>query len=159
MARHTGKVIGLMAIAAVAFLAGYWPEHQRYLNASSDLRLTDTQLREARGRERVYRLENMLLQALDRTAHKEYKEARVIASEFFIEVRADIARPDMTRFAPELKEILEKSDAIKDALEQEDQSARDLVRGVMQQLAKLVSPPPAASEPPPVISVTQTPQS
>ena len=159
MRRNSISIIGFLAVAALSFMAGYWPEHQRYLNAVGDLGLADKQLNDVMGRQRVYHLENMLLQALDHAAHKEYKEAQGQATQFFLEVRADMARPDMTKFNPQLQEILGKSDAIKEALEREDQSARDKLRGVMQQLAQMASPAPTASEPPPIISVSPVPQS
>jgi hypothetical protein len=151
-------MIGVLALVALSFLVGYIPEHRRYVRAMGDLQFTDSQLRDALGRERVYHLENILLQALDRAAHKEYKEAQTLAADFFLEVRSDMARPDMDKFTPELKAILDKSDSIKEALEKEDQSARDLMRGVMQQLARMAGPRPAPNEPPPVISVTPPPQ-
>jgi len=159
MARKTADFVGILAIAAISFAAGYWPEHRKYLNAVGDLRLADRQLTDVMGRLRIYHLENLLLQALDHTAHKEHKEAQIVAEQFFIEVRAEMARPDMTKFNPELKEILDKSDVIKTALEKGDQAARDMLRGVMQKLAKIAGPPPTASEPPAVLGASPAPRS
>lgn len=159
MKRRSMNIAGILIVAALSFVAGYWPEHQRYLDAVGDLRHADKQVNEAMGRQRVYHLENMLLQALDRAAHKEYDAAQALTTEFFLEVRANMARPDMAQFNPQLKEILEKSDSITAALDKEDQAARDLLRGVMQKLARMASPPPTASEPPAVISVTSAPPS
>ncbi len=157
MTQKRTTIIAILLIGAAAFLAGYWPEHQKYLDTMGDLRLTDKQLTAAKGRERIYHLENMLLQALDHTARNEYKDAQALATEFFAEARADMGRPDMTKFTPDLKEILEKSEPINEALRREDPSSRDLLRDVMQQLAR-VAGPPTASEPPPIISVVPTPQ-
>jgi hypothetical protein len=157
MGRENVKWMGVSVIAVLAFVAGYWPQNQKYLNAVEDLRSSDKQMREARASLRIYYLENMVLQVLERTAHKEYEEARSLTTQFFVEVRADMARPDMTKYSAELKGILDKRDAIEDALEKEDAASRDVLRGVMQQLAKIVTPPPTTDEPPPVLRSTPTP--
>jgi hypothetical protein len=157
MGRDNVKWIGAGVIAVLAFVAGYWPQHQKYLNAVEDLHSSDKQMREAMASLRIYYLENIMLQVLDRTAHKEYKEARSLATQFFIEVRADMARPDMTKYSAELKDILHKSDIIENVLEKEDTASRDVLRGVMQQLARIVTPPPTTDEPPPVLRGTPVP--
>jgi hypothetical protein len=159
MGRDSVRWMGGSVIAVLAFVAGYWPQHDRYLNAVEDLRSSDKQMREARASLRIYYLENMMLQVLDLTAHKEYREARDLTTQFFVEVRADMARPDMTKYSAELKGILDKRDAIENALEKEDSASRDLLRGVMQQLARMVTPPPMADDPPPILSGTPAPQS
>jgi hypothetical protein len=159
MARKSVGIAGILVIAVLSFAAGYWPEHQKYLDTVGDLRLADKRVSDVMGRQRIYHLENILLQALDHAAHNEYKEAQALAAEFMLEIRTDIARPDMTKFKPELLEILNKSDGIKGALDKKDQAARDMMRGVMQQLARMAGPPPTASDPPAVISISQAPQS
>lgn len=131
MGRDNIKWMGFIVIAVLAFAAGYWPQHQKYLNAVEDLHSSDKQMKESMASLRIYYLENMMLQVLDRTAHKEYKEARSLTTQFFVEVRADMARPDMTKYSAELKDILDKRDAIENALEKEDSASRDLLRGVM----------------------------
>ncbi|MBI1738098.1 MAG: hypothetical protein HYR58_02490 [Acidobacteria bacterium] len=147
-----------MVVVVLAFVAGYWPQHQKYLNALGDLRIADKQLMEARANERIYHLENTMLQVLDHTAHKEYKEAQSLTTQFFVEVRADMARPDMTKFRSELQQILDKSDIIENALQKEDPASRDALRGVMQQLAQMVALPPVTSEPPPFLKTTPVPE-
>ena len=159
MVRDSGKLIGAVVIAALAFVAGYWPQHQKYLNAIGDLRTADIQLIEVRAHERIYHLENMMLQVLDHTAHKEYKEAQNLTTRFFIEVRADIARPDMSKFRSELQQIIDMSDIIESALQKEDPASRDVLRGVMQQLTRMVGPPPDTIDPPLFLKTTPEPQS
>lgn len=160
MGRHNQSAgwIGIGIVAVVAFAAGYWPQNQKYLNANEDLQASDRQLREAMSSLRVYYLENIMLQVLDRTAHKEYQEAQNFVTQFFVEVRADMARPDMAKYSAELKDILDKSDLIEASLEKEDLASRDVLRGVMKQLAKMVTPPSAANEPPPFLRGAPVPQ-
>ena len=150
MGRKDVRWLGVSVIAVLAFVAGYWPQNQKYSNAVEDLRSSDKEMREARANLRIYYLENIMLQVLDRSAHKEYKEAQNLTTQFFVELRADMARPDMAKYSAELKGILDKRDAIEDALEKEDSASRDVLRGVMQQLAQIVTPPPTTDEPPPV---------
>ena len=159
MTRTKIGLIGVLIISVLSFMAGYWPQHTKYLDTASDLKLADKQLREAMNRQRIYRLENVLLQALNHTAHDEFKEAQDQTTQFFIEVRTDMSRPDMRQYAADLKDILAKSAEIDHALALKDQRAREMLRGVMQQLARLVGPEPTLSEPPPTIRVTSPPQS
>lgn len=159
MRRDSVRFIGACAIAVLAFAAGYWPQHQKYLNALEDLRAADKQMMDTMASQRIYYLENIMLQVLDSTAHEEYKEAQSLAAQFFVEIRANMARPDMAKYNAPLKEILDKSDIIVGALEKQDPASRDVLRGVMQQLARIVTPPPTASEPPPFLKTTPVPQS
>lgn len=158
MARKSIGLFGILVIAALSFAAGYWPEHQKYINAVGDLQVADRQLNEAMGRQRICHLESMMLHVLDRTAQKDYREAQNLATQFFIEVRADIARPDMVKFKPELQAILDKSDGIKDALQEKDSATREALREVMERLARIVAPP-TASEPPAVLRASPAPES
>jgi len=158
MGRDKVRWMGFIVIAVLAFAAGYWPQREKYLNAVEDLHSSDKQMREAMASLRIYYLENIMLQVLDLTAHKEYKEAEGLTTQFFAELRADMARPDMAKYSAELKGILDKRDIIEAALGKEDAVARDVLRGVMQQLAQIVTPPPATDEPPPVLRGTPTPK-
>ena len=49
------------ALVAAAYLAGYWPQHQRVLSLDEDLRLANSRLAEAQAEIRIYQLENGLL--------------------------------------------------------------------------------------------------
>ena len=158
MGRNNTTWIGIGIVAVLAFAAGYWPQHQKYMNANEDLRASDKQMREAVSSLRIYYLENIMLQILDRTAHKEYQEAQDFAKQFFVEAQIDMTRPDMAKYRAELKDILDKSDLIEDSLRKEDLASRDVLRGVMKQLAKMVTPPPKADEPPLVLRGTPVPQ-
>ena len=159
MHRDNVKLIGAGLFAVLTFAAGYWSQHQQYLNALQDLRASDKQMMEAMASQRIYYLENIMLQVLDHAAHKEFDEAQRLATLFFVEVRADMARPDMTKYNAALKEILDKSDLIKNAIEKQDPASRDVLRGIMQQLARIVTPPPTASEPPPLLRAPPVPRS
>jgi hypothetical protein len=158
MPRNASRLVVIAVVAVVAFTVGYWPQHERYLNVLEELRASDKQMMTALARQRVYFLENMMLQVLDLTAHKEFKEAQTLTAQFFVEVRSSMARPDMTQYSAEFKSILDKSDAINDALQKEDPASRDILRGVMQQLARIATPPQAANEPPPVVPAPPAPQ-
>ena len=159
MGRDNVRWMGFIVIAVLAFTVGYWPQRQKYLNAVEDLHSSDKQMKESMASLRIYYLENMMLQVLDLTAHKEYKEARSLTTQFFVEVRADMARPDMTKYSAELKGILDKRDLIEASLEKEDSASRDLLRGVMQQLARIVTLPSMADDPPSILRGTPAPQS
>ncbi|MCL4523760.1 MAG: hypothetical protein M1453_03450 [Acidobacteria bacterium] len=158
MVRDTIKLIGTIIIVAVAFVAGYWPQRQKYLNAVEDLRVADRQVTEAMAHQRIYLLENLMLQVLDHTAHKESEEAHTLARQFFVVLRADMARPDMAKFRPALQQILDRADIVEKALDKEDALSRDVLREVMKQLAQLVAPPPETSDPPAFLRTPPAPQ-
>lgn len=150
MSRRFLTFLTVLGVAGFAFLAGYWPEHQRYLRARADLRDADKKLVEARSRLRICHLQTILLQVLEQTVRKQHKEAGELLVQFFVEVRADVSLPDMAKFKTQLEAILEQSDLVRVAIEKDDPAARDLVRELMRDLAKIVEPP-KPSEPPVIL--------
>ena len=60
MSRVHARMLGAGLIAALAFAAGYWPQHEKYLNALQDLHASDKQMTEAMGSQRIYYLENRI---------------------------------------------------------------------------------------------------
>jgi hypothetical protein len=158
MQRKGSTLLMMGVVAIVAFAAGYWPQHERYVNAMEQLRASDKQMLAAMASQRIVYLENMMLQVLDLTAHQDYKEAHTLLGQFFVEVHANMARPDMSQYSSQLKAILEKRDAIEAAVEKRDPASRDVLREVMQQLGRIAAPPPPAKEPPVLIPAPAAPQ-
>lgn len=144
-------------VAVLAFAAGYWPQHQMYVDAMEELRTADQQMMAAQASQRIFYMENLMLQVLDLTAHQQSKEAHTLASQFFLEVRANVARPDMALYSHQLKAILEKSDAIESALDNQDPASRDVLRDVMQQLAHIAAPPQKVNAPPELLQTPAAP--
>ena len=144
-------------VAVLAFAAGYWPQHKKYLGAMEELHTSDQKMLAALASQRIFYMENLMLQVLDLTAHQESKEAHRLASQFFLEVRANVARPDMAQYSNQLKAIAEKSDAIEAAIDKQDPASRDLLRNVMQELAKIAAPQPNVKEPPELLPTPAAP--
>jgi hypothetical protein len=156
--RHNGTGLLMAGIVAVlAFVAGYWPQHQKYLGALEELHASDQKMLAVQASQRIFYMENLMLQVLDLTAHQELKEAHKLASQFFLEVRANMARPDMAQYSNQLKAIAEKSDAIEAAIDKQDTASRDLLRDVMQELAQIAAPPPTVKEPPELLPTPAAP--
>jgi hypothetical protein len=157
MSQRTFGILGMFVLAGLAFVAGYWSEHMKYLRSVADLRDTDKVLAEARARQRMYHLEISLLKVLERSAARDYKEAEILARDFFIEVQAELARPDMTSFKSELQDIAANADEVRLKLDRGDQSVRDLLRGMMLRIAQAVEPP-TPSDPPAILPSAPAPQ-
>jgi len=150
MNRRVLTLLTLFSVAVFAFLAGYWPERQRYLRARADLRDADREIADARSRLRIGHLQTLLLRILEQTGQKKQKRSDALLIQFVVEARAYVSRPDMAKYKTQLEAILEKSDPLRAALENDDPAARDLLHGLMRDLAKIVDPP-RPSEPPAIL--------
>jgi hypothetical protein len=157
MKRRGSELLTAGIVAVLAFAAGYWPQHAKYLSALEELRESDKQMLAAQASQRIFYLDNMMLQVLDLTAHQDYKEAHTLTAHFFVEIRAAVARPDMAQYSSQLKSILDKSDAVEAAIDKQDSASRDVLRDVMRQLGHMAAPSPIVREPPPLLQTPAAP--
>ncbi|HWQ03710.1 MAG TPA: hypothetical protein VNL38_04445 [Candidatus Nitrosotenuis sp.] len=137
----------LLAVCA-AYAIGYWPEHKQLAQVRGDLRAADRELADLRGRLRITKLENILVQALDRAARQEYDGAKSFVQEFSIELSANLARPDMRPFETRLRPLVDKIQEVEHNLERKDNAAaRDGIRGLLQDINNIIVPPSTSDLP------------
>ena len=130
------RVIASLVILVVgaAFLAGYWPEHQRRVASEGQAATLGAQLAEAEARVRMARLLGEVLRVTEAVTALNYGQARELSSTFFDGVRAEAARTPVPSFKTALEGILQRRDGVTAALSRGDQEAADLLRTTQMQL-------------------------
>src|SRR5689334_2111657 len=110
-------ILGAVAVAIVlAFVAGFWPQHTRLMEARSQLSAVQAQLAAAEDRVRLGDVLGQLLRLSDAVDAKNYGEAAMLSSAFFDSVRAEASkngRPDAKRA---LNDILGTRDQVTTAI-------------------------------------------
>ena len=136
------------ALVAAAYLAGYWPQHQRVLSLDEDLRLANSRLADAQAEIRIYQLENRLLGLREKTEQKNYGEAQKLSTDFFDRVRSEIPQAGKASVQSLLESTLQKRDAVTAGLTKGDLATPDLLRQILVGFRQAVAPDlasPAAS--------------
>ena len=85
-------VILLMVLAGLAYLVGYWPEHQGRKALEGQVARLQVELAEAQARVRLGGLLGQLLAAEDAVSAQNYGQAQALSSKFFDAVRAEATR-------------------------------------------------------------------
>ena len=119
------------ALVAAAYLAGYWPQHQRVWSLDEDLRLANSRLADAQAEIRIYQLENRLLNLMEKTEQKNYGEAQKLSTDFFDRVRSEIPRARKASLQSLLEFTLQKRDAVTAGLTKGDLATLDLLRQIL----------------------------
>jgi len=120
-----------VALIAAAYLAGYWPQHQRVLSLDEDLRLANSRLADAQAEIRIYQLENRLLGLIEKTEEKNYGEAQKLSTDFFDRVRAEVPQAGKAPVQSLLESTLQKRDAVTAGLTKGDLATLDLLRQIL----------------------------
>ena len=120
-----------VALIAAAYLAGYWPQHQRILRLDEELRMTSSRLAEAQAEIRIYQLENRLLNLMEKTEQKNYGEAQKLSTDFFDRVRAEVPQAGKAPVQSLLESTLQKRDAVTAGLTKGDSATLDLLEQML----------------------------
>ena len=129
-----------VALIAAAYLAGYWPQHQRILRLDEELRMTSSRLTEAQAEIRIYQLENRLLNLMEKTEQKNYGEAQKLSTDFFDRVRAEVPQAGKAPVQSFLESTLQKRDAVTAGLTKGDLATLDLLRQILVGFRQVVEP-------------------
>jgi hypothetical protein len=120
-------VILVIVLAGLAYLGGYWPEHQRRLALGGQVGSLQVELAEAQARVRLGGLLGQLLAAEDAVSAQNYGQAQALSSKFFDAVRSEATRTA----AGSLRDALEKVGGMRDPV------TASLTRGDPQALTLL----------------------
>jgi hypothetical protein len=136
----------LIALAAGGFyLAGYWPERGRRLQAEQATAAAQAQLADAQARLRLLELADQVLAAAQHLSDKNYGLARDQASRFFDAARAELAQTQKPEARAALEAALRPRDALVAALTQGDPAAAGMLFGVLESLRQAAGRPPLPS--------------
>jgi hypothetical protein len=115
-------------LAGLAYLVGYWPEHQRRQALEEQVTNLQVELAEAQARVRLGGLLGQLLAAEDAVAAQNYGQAQALSSRFFDAVRVENTRTGAERFRDPLEKVVRLRDAVTASLTRGDPQALTLLR-------------------------------
>lgn len=138
-------VVIAMLLLAGAYVGGYWPEHRELTAAQSELQSTKIRLAEAEDKIRMYQLENRILGVIEKATDKNYGDAQKLSTEFFDQVRPEIARTAQDSFRTSLESALLKRDQVTAGLTQGDPAVLDLLRQMLVNFRQVLGSEPATA--------------
>jgi len=118
----------VIVLAGLAYLVGYWPEHQRRQALEGQLTSLQVQLAEAQARVRLGGLLGQLLAAEDAASAQNYGQAQALSSTFFDAVRAEAARTTTGSFKDAVEKVVQMRDSVTASLTRGDPQALTLLR-------------------------------
>jgi hypothetical protein len=118
----------VVLLAGLAYLAGYWPEHQRRQALEGQVASLQVQLAEAQARVRLGGLFGQLLAAEDAVSAQNYGQAQELSSAFFDAARAEMTRTAAGTFNDALEKIVGMRDPVTASLTRGDPQALTLLR-------------------------------
>jgi hypothetical protein len=119
----------LVVLAGLAYLVGYWPEHQRRRALEGQITSLQVQLAEAQARVRLGDLLGQLLAAKDAVSAQNYGQAQALSSTLFDAVRAEATRTSAGAFKDALEKIVPMRDPVTASLTRGDPQALILLQG------------------------------
>lgn len=108
--------IAVVVVVGLAYLAGYWPQHQQLTDARGQLSETQTKLAAAEARIRLGDVLGRLLALSDAVAAKNYGQAAALSSSFFDAVQSEASRASQPEVTATLQEILKARDRVTTAI-------------------------------------------
>jgi len=118
----------VIVLAGLAYLVGYWPEHQRRQALEGECTSLRVQLAEAQARVRLGGLLGQLLAAEDAVSAQNYGQAQALLSKFFDAVRAEATRTAAGSFNDALEKVDRMRDPVTASLTRGDPQALTLLR-------------------------------
>jgi len=127
---HMRKFLAFLVIVLVglAYLAGYWPEHQRRVALDKEVTRLQVELAEAQARVRLGGLLGQLLAAEDAVSAQNYGQAQALSSKFFDAVRAEATRTVDGSFKDALEKVASMRDPVTASLTRGDPQALTQLR-------------------------------
>ena len=119
----------VIVLAGLAYLVGYWPEHQRRQALEGQIASLQVQLAEAQARVRLGGLLGQLLAAEDAVSAQNYGQAQALSSEFFDAVRAEATRTAGGSSEDAFEALLGMRDPVTASLTRGDPQSLTLLRG------------------------------
>ena len=108
--------IAVLVVVALAYLAGFWPQHRRLTDAQAQIRTLEGRLAAPEGRVRLAEVMGQLLRLSDAVTVRNYGEAATLSSSFFDSVRLEASRTDEPDVKDDLEGILKTRDQITTAI-------------------------------------------
>jgi hypothetical protein len=116
MSMKKAAALAVIVLVAVAYLAGYWPQHRQLTEARAQVEQLQSRLDAAEARLSLAEVLGQLLRLSDADAAKNYGEAAALSSSFFDAVRAEASRTTSPDTRTVLEDILNTRDRVTTAI-------------------------------------------
>lgn len=155
------RVLAVLVVLSVAgaFLAGYWPQRERLIQARAEIAEATRQLSEARAelaqaeaRARLGRLFGQFLALQDAVVTGNFGEAQALSSPFFDQVREAATGTDATSRTA-LDAILMRRDTVTAGLARNEGSVREVLVPIERELRRALGYPVPSLAPAPAAPV------
>ncbi|HXB54798.1 MAG TPA: hypothetical protein VN461_08455 [Vicinamibacteria bacterium] len=143
MKRSFGALV--IVLAGLAYLVGYWPEHQQRQALEGQITSLQVELTEAQARVRLGGLLGQLLAAEDAVSAQNYGQAQPLASKFFDGVQAEATRTAAGTFKDALEKVVRLRDPVTASLTRGDPQALALLRNAETLVRSTLGFPRAAT--------------
>jgi hypothetical protein len=147
----------VVVLIAGAFLAGYWPQHERAVRAQAEaaglkteLEAARTRLAEVEAQARLGRLFGQLLALQEAVGSGNFGEAQTLSSALFDGVREESGATRSAQVRTSLEAILARRDTVTAGLARSDASVRTVLAPIERELRRALGypvPPLAAAKP------------
>jgi hypothetical protein len=127
-------VVLLLVLAGLAYVVGYWPEHQRRQALEAQVTSLQLELAEAQAQVRLGTLLGQILAVEDAVSAQNYGQAQALASELFDAVRAQASRAAAGSVKDTLEAIARMRDPVTASLTRGDPEAEALLRDAEAQV-------------------------
>ena len=131
-------LVAILILLGAAFVAGYWPEHEKLIAAQDNAAQVQQQLATTQAVARICKLENELLQLMGQTENQNYGEARNLSKTFFDDLRQEADRDQNASYKQDLENILAGRDAVTAGLARADASTAATLRQYLTQMQQLL---------------------
>ena len=148
--RRLGFIL-LAALLVVVYVIGYWPQHSQLQKTESKLQSVSSQLADAQARLQIYSLSDRLVRLIDKVEEKNFGDAQKFSSEFYDQVRAEMAQTNDENRKSVLQSILNKRDAVTAGLTNGASATTEVLHQSLRELRPLVDSASAtgSTAPPP----------
>jgi len=130
--------ITILILLAVAYIGGYWPEHQKLRAAQQAAAEAQQGMASAQAIARLCKLENDLLALIGQTENQNYGEARDLSRVFFDNLRQEIDRNPNASYKQDLETMLATRDAVTAGLARADATTAAALRQNLAQMQQLL---------------------
>jgi predicted transcriptional regulator len=131
-------LVATLILLGAAYVAGYWPEHEKLIAAQESAAQVQQQLATAQAVARICKLENDLLALIGQTENQNYGEARNLSKAFFDNLRQEVDRDQNATYKQDLENILSGRDAVTAGLARADASTAATLRQYLAQMQQLL---------------------
>lgn len=119
--------LAFVIVIALAFVAGYWPQHKKLLQTQGELIDTSASLTKSEAKVRLCLLQSQLVSLFQEAENKNYADASALSTKFFDGVRHEVDSAPSSSLKSALESVLNQRDAVTAALAKADPKASDLL--------------------------------